>query len=209
MTTSTSYRHVPAVDKAARLLAELRDGEASGISDLARRIGASKGTVRDILLTLEAHDLVSREDSGHFRARAARPGLRRLAHGALVSLSRDAGETAFLGVVDSHEIVITDVVESASDPHMSGRIGWRLPLGVGAHGKVLENGEELGLDDEEYLEGVRAAAAPIVDADGRKVAVLIVVGFKSRLPLGRLRQVARLVAARAAEVSAKLAGRAA
>src|SRR5439155_525350 len=103
----------------------------------------------------------------------------------------------------------TDVVESASDPHMSGRIGWRLPLGVGAHGKVLENGEELGLDDEEYLEGVRAAAAPIVDADGRKVAVLIVVGFKSRLPLGRLRQVARLVAARAAEVSAKLAGRAA
>ena len=195
MTTSTSYRHVPAVDKAARLLAELRDGEASGISDLARRIGASKGTVRDILLTLEAHDLVSREDSGHFRA--------------LVSLSREAGETAFLGVVDSHEIVITDVVESASDPHMSGRVGWRLPLGVGAHGKVLENGEELGLDDEEYLEGVRAAAAPIVDADGRKVAVLIVVGFKSRLPLGRLRQVARLVAARAAEVSAKLAGRAA
>ena len=74
---------------------------------------------------------------------------------------------------------------------------------------MLENGEELGLDDEEYLEGVRAAAAPIVDADGRKVAVLIVVGFKSRLPLGRLRQVARLVAARAAEVSAKLAGRAA
>ena len=84
MTTSTSYRHVPAVDKAARLLAELRDGEASGISDLARRIGASKGMVRDILLTLEAHDLVSREDSGHFRARAARPGLRRLAHGAKI-----------------------------------------------------------------------------------------------------------------------------
>ncbi|OLC58038.1 MAG: hypothetical protein AUH85_01655 [Chloroflexi bacterium 13_1_40CM_4_68_4] len=207
MATSTSYRHVPAVDKAARLLAELRDGEASGISDLARRIGASKGTVRDILLTLAAHDFVSREDNGHFRLRAARPGMRRLAHDALVSLAGDAGETAFLGVVDSGEIVIADVVESANDPHMSARVGWRVPAGVGAHGKVLERGETLGLDDEEYLEGVRAAAAPIVDADGRKVAVLIVVGFKSRLPLARLRQVGKLVAARAAETSAKLAGR--
>lgn len=207
MASSATYRHVPAVDKAARLLAELRDGEASGISELARRIGASKGTVRDILLTLAAHDLVSRQDDGRFRSRGTRPELRRLAHDALVALAHDAGETAFLGTTDGDEIVIADVVEATTDPHMSARIGWRVPAAAGAHGKVLLRGEALGLDDEEYLEGVRAAAAAIVDARGEKIAVLIVVGFKSRLPLARLRQVAKLVAARAADVSAKLGRR--
>ena len=55
---------VPAVDKAARLLAELREDESLGISELARRITASKGTVRDILLTLASHDLITRGGSG-------------------------------------------------------------------------------------------------------------------------------------------------
>ena len=207
MATSTTYRHVPAVDKAARLLDVLRGGDAFGISDLARRIDASKGTVRDILLTLAAHDLVVRDDDGRFRARGARPQLRHLAHDALVALSREAGETTFLGIVDGGEVVIADVIESAASPHMSARVGWRLPATVGAHGKVLAHGDAIGLDNEEYLEGVRAVAAPIVDATAEKIAVLIVVGFKSRLPLARLRQIGRLVSARAAEVSAGLGRR--
>jgi DNA-binding IclR family transcriptional regulator len=205
MPTSTTYRHVPAVDKAARLLAAMHEGEAAGISDLARRIGASKGTVRDILLTLAAHDLVTRDRDGRFRLSGARPALGRLARAALVALSRAAGETALLATVDRGEIVVADVVEPSTDPHVSARLGWRLPATVGAHGKVLSRDEPVGLDDEEYLEGVRAAAAPILDARGEKIAVLIVVGFKSRLPLTRLRQIGRLVAARAAEVSATLA----
>ncbi|HYY54710.1 MAG TPA: helix-turn-helix domain-containing protein [Candidatus Dormibacteraeota bacterium] len=205
MADSISYRHVPAVDKAARLLAAMHDGEASGISELARRIGASKGTVRDILLTLAAHGLVTRDESGRFRVSKERPALRRLAHGALIALWRDAGETALLATVDGRDVVVTDVVESTSDPHVTARVGWRLPASVGAHGKVLAGDEPIGLDDEEYLEGVRAAAAPIVDAAGEKVAVLIVVGFKSRLPVARLRQIGRLVAARAGELSAILA----
>jgi len=56
----STYRVVPAVDKAARLLAQLGSGETLGISELARRIAASKGTVRDILLTLASHGLVER-----------------------------------------------------------------------------------------------------------------------------------------------------
>jgi DNA-binding IclR family transcriptional regulator len=205
MALSATYRHVPAVDKAARLLAALGDGRPSGISDLARRIDASKGTVRDILLTLAAHGLVSRDEDGRFRLRASRRDLRGLARDALVALARDAGETAYLGVVHGGEIVVADVVESARDPHMTVRVGWRLPLDVGAHGKVLARDDPVGLDDEEYLEGVRAAAAPIMDASGEKIAVLIVVGFKSRLPLVRLRHVARAVAMRASEISAQLA----
>src|SRR2546422_5049259 len=207
---ATTYRHVPAVDKAARLLATLAGGEALGISELGRRIGASKGTVRDILLTLESHGLVRRGADGRFRVDAVPPRLAELARPALESLARDAGETAFLGAVERDAIVIADVVEPATDLHMSARIGRRVPLTAGAaHTKVLVAGEPLGLDDQEYLEGVRAAAAPIVDAAGRKVAVLIVVGFKSRVSLARLRRIGRLVATRAAEVSAKLQRRAA
>lgn len=63
----STYGVVPAVDKAARLLAELRDEQSLGISELARRINASKGTVRDILLTLASHDLITRDREGRFR----------------------------------------------------------------------------------------------------------------------------------------------
>ena len=40
----------------------------------------------------------------------------------------------------------------------------------GAHGKVLGGREEVGYDDQELFAGVRAAAAPIVDARGRRIA---------------------------------------
>ncbi len=207
---ATTYRHVPAVDKAARLLAALSAGEPLGISELARRIDASKGTVRDILLTLAAHGLVRRDADGRFLVDHVPPRLAELARPALESLVREAGETAFLGIVDRDAIVIADVVEPATDLHMTTRVGRRVPLSAGAaHTKVLLDGEPVGFDDEEYLEGVRAAAAPILDAAGRKVAVLLVVGFKSRLSLARLRRIGRLVAARASEVSARFPRRAA
>ncbi len=201
---TTTYRHVPAVDKAARLLAALSSGEALGISELARRIRASKGTVRDILLTLDSHGLVHRDPDGRFRVEQVPPDLVEIARPALEALSREAGETAFLGIVDGDAIVITEVVEPQTDLHMTTRVGRRVPISVGAHSKVLQGEAEIGLDDEEYLEGVRAAAAPIRDAAGRKVAVLLVVGFKSRVTAARLRRIGRLVAERAAEVSAHL-----
>ena len=68
----STYRVVPAVDKAARMLAELREDEGLGISELARRITASKGTVRDILLTLASHDLVPSTGCALFQWRSAR-----------------------------------------------------------------------------------------------------------------------------------------
>jgi DNA-binding IclR family transcriptional regulator len=47
------------------------------------------------------------------------------------------------------------------------------------------------LDDEEYLAGVRAAAAPINDAQGQIVGVICVVGFSTRLPHDKLIRVAK------------------
>jgi DNA-binding IclR family transcriptional regulator len=60
------------------------------------------------------------------------------------------------------------------------------------------------LDDEEYLAGVRAAGAPINDARGRVVAVLIVVGFGTRLPQDKLTDIALQVRHAAEDISRQL-----
>ncbi len=65
----------------------------------------------------------------------------------------------------------------------------------------------VALDDEEYLEGVRAAAAPIFDARGRVAAGLLVVGPSARLPHRRLRRLAARARDLATEVSARLGAR--
>lgn len=204
----STYRLVPAVDKAARLLSELEAGEPLGISELARRIAASKGTVRDILLTLASHGLVERTGDLRFR-RAGVPDVVALAAPQLRSLMQEFGETALLGVVRAGRFEIVAREEPATDLHMSASIGRRITLDAGAHAKVLRGNEAIGYDDEEYLPGVRAAAAPIVDAGGGRIAAIVVVGFKQRVDARTLRRIGERCAQAAAEISARLAERAA
>src|SRR2546428_256687 len=124
-----SLRPVPAIDKAARVLRAIAEGgRAMGISELARSLNVSKGTLRDLLLTLDA----------------------------------------------------------------------------GAHSKVLDGREDIGYDDQELFRGVRAVAAPITDANGKRIAVLMVVGFKERVDLRTLRKIGERCASAAAELSRRL-----
>ncbi|MGI8877480.1 MAG: IclR family transcriptional regulator [Candidatus Limnocylindria bacterium] len=199
----STHRVVPAVDKAARLLAELGSGETLGISELARRIAASKGTVRDILLTLASHGIVERTSDLRFR-RVDTPDLATLAAPRLRSLMQEFGETALLGIVSGEHFEIVAREEPATDLHMSASIGRRIPLRTGAHGKVLTGGERVGYDDEEYLPGVRAAAAPISDTGGRRIAAIVVVGFKQRIDARALRRIGERCAQVASELSARL-----
>ncbi len=60
------------------------------------------------------------------------------------------------------------------------------------------------LDDEEYLTGVRATAAPVNDARGRVVAALCVVGMKARLPMDKLLRITKAVRHTAEEISRQL-----
>ena len=205
----STYRVVPAVDKAARLLAELRNDQTLGISELARRINASKGTVRDILLTLASHDLVTRDREGRFRRGGQRSDLTHLARPHLEALLDTFGETALLGIVTDGGVEIAARAEPATDLHVSAPLGRRLPANVGAHAKVLSGGADIGIDDEEYLPGVRAVAAPIIDAQGRRIAALLVVGFKERLDLRTLRRIGERCAVEAQALSAELDRRAA
>ena len=216
MAESTSLlRPVPAIDKAARVLRALADGgRPQGISELARGLGVSKGTLRDVLLTLDAYGLVVRDPDTRFRlgpelrslADASTPDLHVLAHPYLVSLMESFGETAILGVVHDRKVEIADRAEPPTDLHMTAPLGRRLPLDEGAHGKVIA-GAKIGYDDEELFPGVRAAAAPIVDARGRTVAFVMVVGFKQRVDLRTLRRIGERCASAADALSRRIGGK--
>ena len=62
------------------------------------------------------------------------------------------------------------------------------------------------LDDEEYLQGVRAASASIRGPVGSVVGALTVAGFTARLPLSRLEELGRLCRAAADAIAARWGG---
>ena len=213
--STTLLRPVPAIDKAARVLRALADGgRPQGISELARTLNVSKGTLRDVLLTLDAYGLVVRDSDTRFRlgpelrtlADASTPDLRLIVQPYLVSLMESFGETAILGLVHDGKLEIADRAEPQTDLHMTAPLGRRLPLDEGAHGKVMA-GAKIGYDDEELFPGVRAAAAPIVDARGRIAAFVMVVGFKQRVDLRTLRRIGERCASAADTVSRRIGGK--
>lgn len=60
------------------------------------------------------------------------------------------------------------------------------------------------VDDEEYLPGVRAVSAPVLDSRGRTVAAVTIVGSSARLTETRMRQAATAVLAAATDISRRL-----
>ncbi|TMC47262.1 MAG: hypothetical protein E6J23_00270 [Chloroflexi bacterium] len=216
--STAATRPVPAVDKAARVLRALAEGgRPMGISELARALDVSKGTLRDVLLTLAHFGFVVRDPDTRFRlgpelralANASAPDLRSLAQPYLVSLMESFGETAILGVVVDGKLEIAARAEPATDLHMTAPLGRRLPLDKGAHGKVLAGRAEVGYDDQELFAGVRAVAAPIVDAKDHRVAVVMVVGFKERVDLRTLRRIGERCVSAARAVSQRIGAEAA
>ncbi len=206
-------RPVPAIDKAARVLRALaQGGRPQGISELARTLSVSKGTLRDVLLTLDAYGFVVRDPDTRFRlgpelrtlADASTPDLRALAEPYLVSLMETFGETAILGVVHDGKLEIAARAEPSTDLHMTAPLGRRLPLDRGAHGDALKDGATVGYDDEQLFPGVRAVAAPIVGPRGRRIAVVMIVGFKQRIDARTLRKMGERCQSAAAALSRRI-----
>jgi IclR family acetate operon transcriptional repressor len=77
-----------------------------------------------------------------------------------------------------------------------------------AYRAMLEQVQRQGyaLDDEEYLDGVRAASAPIRAAAPDALAALTVVGFSTRVDAARLAELAAAVADAARQISWRLGG---
>jgi DNA-binding IclR family transcriptional regulator len=141
---------VPAVDRAARLLGLLEaDGRPMTISELARRLGINKGTMRDLLETLRAHGLVERdEDRKLYRLgpRLARLGmaalgqldLARVARPFLVELATAVNGAVLLLVPHDDRATIVDKVDGGRVAlEVSATIGRRIRLAAGACGKVF------------------------------------------------------------------------
>lgn len=140
---------VPAVERAARMLLALGDGQAQAtLTELARDLRIHKSTAHNILATLIRHRFVSRDPlTKRYRlgpglvamagAAADRPDLAALARPHLDRLQRLCGETVTLHVRDGAGSIILASGESSHQLKVTAPPGHRLPPFAGAVAKVL------------------------------------------------------------------------
>ena len=211
MANRTPRPLVPAVDRAARtlrLLASRPEGRA--LSDLARDLAVSKASLREILLTLGRYGLVERDADLRFTlgpevqrlAGAPRRDLVARATPLVRTLASELEQTVILGIPEGAQLRLAVVAAPEATLHVAARPGGHIPLAAGCHGKVLVDVQPLGIDDEEFVEGVRAVAVPVHGDDGRRVACLMAVGFKRTLSTARLRTIGRRLIRETARLTA-------
>ncbi|MGD8328111.1 MAG: IclR family transcriptional regulator [Acidobacteriota bacterium] len=246
---------VPAVDRAIRMLLDLRSAEdGKGISDLSRDLAIPKSSAFQIAATMVHHDLlVCDEHTRRYRlgpglqtlvgATGRRPDVAALAAPHLRTLADETGLTALLGLPTTAGTVLAARADSPEPLGVSAPVGFELDLMAGAFGKVfaaalgepdrtarlrrlpaftarsivdsdemdreLERVRRNGVatDIEEYLDGIRAAAAPVRDGEGNVLAAICALGVAARLKQRRLAEVAQRVRRAAAALSRDLGAR--
>ena len=241
------YR-APAVSRALRILRLLGETASPlGVSDIARVLRVSKGSVHGVLQALREQGAVEESDGKKFRLgplledlASRRRGLRSLAELCrphLERLSAETGQTAILGVQEGSRLRIEASVEGSGGLRVGAVPGVRIPLLAGATGKVamawggtevpetphrftagslLDRGALLrevetcrktavALDRGEYVQGVAAAAAPVLDGDGHLVGIIYALGFLDQLGDSGLEAVAARVANSAQALNRELA----
>jgi DNA-binding IclR family transcriptional regulator len=229
----------PSVKKAFQILDLVaRQDKRLTVSDLSRELGISKSTVHGITQVLEGVGAMVRDDKTRryslgitlfelARAVYARLDLKDVARPFMEELMKSTRQTVFLGIRSRDHISIVDIVESTQDLKITAHIGARLPLLVGATGKIfmtflaereaeqfirdaklredtgksitdperyleeVRRARECGyaLDDEEYMQGVRAVAAPI-RVPGRQMSAIWVVGFSHSMSIEKMATIA-------------------
>jgi DNA-binding IclR family transcriptional regulator len=146
MNQPTRYA-VPAVEGALTVLETLAGAPQLGVSELAKRLGLSKGSVYRLLATLVRRGYVEKDaQSDRYQltyrlfavgSRAAqRLGLREVAQPVMERLGSETGETVNLGVLDDFRTVSLHLVESTHPLSIHMRIGG-LPAHATATGKIL------------------------------------------------------------------------
>lgn len=137
-----------ATERALSILGAIASAEApTSISDLSTQLALPKTTVHRLTLLLEHRGLVQREPGT--RRFVGGPSLAELAlnalanswraerHAVLDSLVKIVRETCNITVLDGHEVVYIDRVESHWPLRVQMRAGTRVPLHCGASGKVF------------------------------------------------------------------------
>ncbi len=130
------------------VLAETSAGAPVGVTEIARRIGATKSAAYRILANLERRGYIDKDGVTAKYTLGTRLaylgerslgaiGLRGAARAVLEELHRRFGETVNLGVRVDAEIVYVDMIESAHGLRMAARIGSRDCLHSTALGKAI------------------------------------------------------------------------
>jgi IclR family acetate operon transcriptional repressor len=140
----------PMVERAFRLLDLLMVSEEGlALSELARALNMSKGSMHGLLKTLENSGVVELHEDRLYvlgpriyklAAYVRGTGLRRLALPAMQRLVAHIGETICLGRVEQESVHVIESVESGSThlfPHISVPRGTHLPLLAAASGRVV------------------------------------------------------------------------
>lgn len=144
----TTYS-APSVKKAFKVLHMVADSSAGlGVSDLAKGLKIGKSTVHGITAALEELGVLIRDplhkkyDMGYTLLELCKKAygkmeLRNVARVPMQRLMEKVGETVFLGILNGDHVTILDVVESPNEMKITSPPGTRLPLLVGATGRVL------------------------------------------------------------------------
>ena len=141
----------PMVERAFRVLDALGSADENlGLSEMARMLGMSKGSMHGLLKTLEAAGVVEQSEDRRYtlgpriydlaQAYARRAGLRRFALPAMERLAASLGETILLGRVEQDAVRIIERVEARGEHttlRLSAEHGTRVPLLAAATGRVV------------------------------------------------------------------------
>ena len=139
----------PSVKKAFQILHLISEANRGlGISELAKCLGMSKGTVHGITSALEEVVAIIRDPVtkkyriGYTIVELGKKGLsriplREMARRHMERLVEETGETVFLGIRKDDYILILDVVESNKDLKITSPSGTKIPLSAGASGKLF------------------------------------------------------------------------
>jgi DNA-binding IclR family transcriptional regulator len=233
-----------ALERAVDLLAQLGDDAAPPtVSELASSAGVPTSTTYRLLADLEHYGLVRREAGGTVAlgtrllalGRDAEARLReRLIEPALAimeQLAREHGETVLLTAPCGFEAITLHVVETTRPVRLSYATYRRVPMHLGASGKVLAAYldraererlvEAVGepalsgtldqirargyvITSNEIDEGATGIAAPLLDARRRLLAGLSVAGPTERIRAAGLGATIAAVRAAAAAIEARI-----
>jgi IclR family transcriptional regulator, KDG regulon repressor len=140
---------IAVLDRALDVLEALADGTGPlGVTELARRVGATKSAAYRVLANLERRGYVSKDPTTARYALGTRLAylgqrslgtfdLRQVARPILDDLNRRFHETVNLGVLEGDEVVYIDMVESHHGLRMAARIGARDHVHSTALGKAI------------------------------------------------------------------------
>lgn len=136
------------LDRGLRILDEIAAGRTT-LGEMSESLGVHKSTVLRLLVTLQQHHFVHREDAHHYALgrrlfdlaafalesreviALARPAMRRLQHAA--------GHSVYLATYETEEgvVVVVEVAAGRGPFQMAVRVGEALPLHATASGKTL------------------------------------------------------------------------